>query len=192
MTSLSDTLLHAVQSHGLLMLFPLSVLEGPVVNVAAGWLARLGYLSLVPTYLVLVLGDLVGDALHYAVGRGGLRLIPQRWQRKLGIDPAALAGLGKHFHDKGGRTLVVAKLTHSLGFAALLAAGAAQMHFGRFMWFNLLGTLPKTLGFMALGYALGHASAAIDAWIWRASVLVVAAGIILGLIWWRKRKGARA
>ena len=139
---------------------------------------------------MLSLGDLVGDALHYALGRSGLRRIPERWRHRLRIDEAALDVLGHHFKARGGRTLIVAKLTHSLGFAALIAAGAARMPFLPFLWFNLLGTLPKTLAFLLLGYALGHATAMIDTWLWRGSLVVIVLGGLF-LLWLLKKKVRR-
>lgn len=190
MATSTNALLQLIQSHGLLLLFPLSVAEGPIVSVLAGWLARLGYLPLGWTYVVLMLGDLVGDVLNYAIGRSGLRLIPQRWRQRLGVDDASLDALGTYFKAKGGRTLITAKLTHSLGFAALIAAGAARMPLPAFLWFNLIATLPKTLAFLMIGYLLGQAHAMIDTWIWRGSlaVLVLAAALFF---WLRRRRRQR-
>lgn len=180
-----------IQTNGLWLLFPLSVAEGPVVSIMAGWLVRLGMLPLVGAYVVLVLGDLVGDAMHYALGRFGADRLPARWRRKLAIDAASNDQLIRHFHQAGGRTLVLAKLTHSLGFAALIGAGAARMPFGLFLWFNLLATLPKSAVFLGLGYALGHLSGQAGTWMWWLTVggffaAVLAAG------WLHRKRGQRA
>jgi membrane protein DedA with SNARE-associated domain len=158
-----------------------------MVSVAAGWLAKLGMLPLGWAYVVLVFGDLVGDALHYALGRSGLRRIPDRWRRRLGVDAEALDRLARHFQANGGRTLVAAKLTHSLGFAALIAAGAARMPFWSFLWYNFLATLPKTLAFLMLGYLLGHAQSLIGTWLWRGSLVVIVLGGVL-FFWLLRRK----
>ncbi|SLN48309.1 SNARE associated Golgi protein [Aquimixticola soesokkakensis] len=152
----SADLYNLVQTYGLSLLFPLSVLEGPIVTVLAGFLARQELLPLGWAFGVLVAGDLTGDALHYALGRSGLRILPERWQRRCHATPDQIAPMVAHFAQKGGRTLFVAKITHSLGFAALVAAGAARMPFGSFLFFNLLGTLPKTAALLALGYVFGR------------------------------------
>ena len=185
------TLTTLIQTDGLKLLLPLAVVEGPIVSVVAGWLARLGLLPLGWAYGVLVLGDLIGDALHYAVGRSGARILPARWRARLGLDDPASGQLARHFGENGGRTLVVAKLTHSLGFAALIAAGAARMPLPAFLWYNLVATLPKSLAFLMLGYGLGHASALIDSWIWRVSLvlLVVSVGVV---VWFFRRKAPQA
>lgn len=182
-----NTLTTLIQDNGLALLLPLSVVEGPVVSVMAGWLARLGLLPLGWAYVVLVLGDLIGDLLHYAIGFSGARILPVRWRSRFGLDSPETGQLARHFGETGGRTLVVAKLTHSLGFAALIAAGAARMPLPAFLWYNFLATLPKSLAFLMLGYGLGHASTMIDHWIWRVSVvmLVVGAGVVT---WFLRRK----
>ncbi len=180
-----DTLL---RTNGLPLLFPLAVIEGPIVTVIAGWLARLGYFPLRWAMVVLVLADLLGDSLLYALGRAGPDLLRQKWQLALGVTEARIAQVAEHFARRGGRTLLVAKLTHSFGFAALVAAGASRMSFPAFLFFNLVGTIPKTLFFLLLGYAVGEAHVAIDSWIWRASLGVVVLGVAIFGIWYGKRR----
>ncbi|MCR8725900.1 DedA family protein [Frigidibacter sp. ROC022] len=187
----TDTISQLIQAHGLLLLFPLSVVEGPIVSVGAGWMAKLGLVSFGWAYVILILGDLIGDALHYAAGRSGLRLFPERWRKRLGIDSAAMQALVNHFEVRGGRTLILAKLTHSLGFAALIASGVARMPFLPFLWFNFLGTLPKTLAFMLLGYAMGHAQTLISTWLWRGSLVVFVLGVV-ALIWFLRHRAQRS
>ena len=181
------TLTTLIQNNGLALLLPLSVVEGPIVSVVAGWLARLGLLPLGWAYGVLVLGDLIGDALHYAVGRSGARILPARLRQRFGLDDPTTGQLARYFGENGGRTLVWAKLTHSLGFAALIAAGAARMPLPAFLWYNLVATLPKSLAFLMLGYGLGHASVLINSWIWRVSLLLllISAGVA---VWFYRRR----
>ncbi len=187
MTLTTDALAQILQTYGLWLLFPLAVVEGPIVTVIAGWLARLAILPLVPTVLVLILADLVGDLLFYGLGRFALGRLPGRWRDRLGLRPERLANLATHFDTKGGRTLIIAKLTHSLGFAALVAAGAARMPVAPFLSFNLVGTIPKTAIFLAIGYAIGEAHVAINSWIGWGSILIGLVGV--GLVaWWLTRK----
>lgn len=52
--------------------------------------------------------------------------------------------------------LLFGKLTHSAGFAVLLAAGAAHVKLRPFLGFNLLGALPKVLVLVLAGYWFGR------------------------------------
>jgi membrane protein DedA with SNARE-associated domain len=68
--------------------------------------------------------------------------------------------LAPRIRTRAGAMLLFGKLTHSAGFAVLLAAGAARVDLRRFLAFNLLGTLPKVLVLVLLGYWFGRLYAA--------------------------------
>ena len=182
-----DSIVSILQAHGLFILLPLAIVEGPIVTVIGAFLASQGYLSLVAVYLIVVAADLIGDGLFYAVGRYGKALLLDRWGHYVGVTPERLVRLEHHFDHHGGKTLLIAKATHSLGFAILLAAGASRMQFGPFIWYNVVGTLPKSLFFLLVGYLLGYAYLQIDSYIVGYSLLVVAVAAI-ALFYWLTRK----
>ena len=187
-----NNVLELLQAHGLLLLFLIAVVEGPIVTVLAAYLASLGYLNIFAVYGVVVLSDLVGDSICYVVGRFGHGPVLGRWGPRFGLDERRLAALEAHFRRRGGKTLLIGKLTHSAGFFVLLAAGAARMQFGQFRWYNFIGTLPKSLFFVIVGYTLGYAYEEIDADIFRASVVILIIAGALGLYWLAHKRGNRA
>jgi membrane protein DedA with SNARE-associated domain len=182
-----EAVIALLQSHGLWLLAPLSVLEGPIVTVIAGYLSSLSILNTAGAFVIVVLGDLVGDSILYLVGRHGMDRVSPRWRRRLGLNEDRVAALSDHFGTHGGRTVVFGKLTHSAGAAILVAAGAARMPFGAFLGYNFLATLPKSAAFLALGYGFGSAYAQIDVWIYRVSLVLLALVAVAGVIWWRRR-----
>lgn len=187
--TVADTVLHLLQAHGLLLLFPLAVIEGPIVTVIAGWLARLGYFPGGQAMLILVLADLIGDSLLYGLGRSGSGVLPPKWRRALGVTDTRITRITEHFSKNGGRTLIAAKLTHTFGFVVLVAAGASRMSFPVFLWFNLVGTIPKTLFFLLVGYAVGEAHVTVDNWIGQTALGIAILGVsILTLWYWKKRE----
>jgi membrane protein DedA with SNARE-associated domain len=181
-----DTALHILQSEGLLLLFPLAIVEGPIVTVIAAYLASLGYLNILAVFAAVVVADLVGDGILYALGRFGHRVILKKWGPRLHVDPSRLAEIEAHFRSRGGRTLIIGKLTHAVGFVILFAAGVSRMPFRSFILYNLLGTLPKSLFFAAIGYTIGYAYNEIESYILRASVIVFVAAVALGLYWFAR------
>ncbi len=187
-----DAALQLLQTHGLWLLFPLATVEGPIVTVLAAYLARLGHLDLVSIFLIVIAADLFGDTIYYWIGRFGHGSLPERWRSRLGLDRERQAALEAHFRASGGRTIVIGKLTHAAGILVLFAAGSAQMPFGRFLLYNLIGTIPKSLFFLVLGYTLGAAYSAIDSWIFRGSILVFAVILVGGLLWFLHRRAKRA
>ena len=181
-----------IRNYGLLILLPLAILEGPIVSVIAGWLIRLGYLQFGSVYAVCIAADLIGDGLLYLIGRCSSGKLPRRLLPRLFARADRYSGMLEQFHTRGGRILVMAKLTHSLGFAVLIAAGAARMSIPSFVWFNLLATIPKSLFFILIGYGLGHAYTTIDAWIWRASVIVFIVACAIAFFWFRNSRDRQA
>lgn len=179
-----DGLVAAVASHGAAILLPLSILEGPIVTVLAGYAARAGMFGVILAYVIVVLGDLIGDSALYGLGRWGLGRIPPRWLARLGLVPDRLDALSTHYAAKGGRTLILGKITHSAGAAVLVAAGLARMPFAGFLWYNLLGTLPKSAVFLAAGYLLGEAATRLGPTITEGSLVLLALIAAAAVGWW--------
>jgi membrane protein DedA with SNARE-associated domain len=156
---------HILAVYGYAALLPLTAIEGPAVTVFAGFLAAQGLFDIAGVYAVAVLGDLIGDVMYYAVGRWASRrwmVQPKanrrgRWAARLHQRVSVLA---PRIRTRAGAMLLFGKLTHSAGFAVLLAAGAARVDLRRFLAFNLLGTLPKVLVLVLLGYWFGRLYAA--------------------------------
>jgi membrane protein DedA with SNARE-associated domain len=159
-------------------LFPIVVIEGPIITVVAGFLISLGIFNPLVAYIVIVVGDTVGDALMYALGRWGGMPFIRRWGKYFAIKEAHVKHLEEVLKGKEGRVFALGKLAHGVGGALLVAAGVIEMPFWKFIWWNVLGTLPKSLGLMLIGYYFAHAITKIN------SVLdVVASGtIILGIV----------
>ena len=117
-------------------------------------------------YLIVVAGDVTGDLAWYGAGRWSRSGSDRRWGRYLGLNSERLQRIEQHFERHSGKTLVVGKFTQGVGALILFGAGAARMRPRRFLAFNLLATLPKSLGLLLFGYyfgkASGHASTILD------------------------------
>jgi len=179
-----DTLIADVASHGVTILLPLSIIEGPIITILAGYASRLGVFPIPVAFAIVVLGDLIGDTLFYLLGRRGLRRIPANWLSRLGLAPDRVTSLSEHFAEKGGRTLILAKISHSAGAAVMVAAGLARMPYWTYLWFNVLGTLPKSAVFLALGYVLGEAATRLGPSITIGSLIMLGLMAVGGAAWW--------
>ncbi|WP_339108008.1 VTT domain-containing protein [Thioclava sp. GXIMD4216] len=183
-----DQIISLLAAHGLVLVGALSILEGPIVTVLASWLASNGLFDLLPLFFVLLAGDLIGDLGFYYLGRRGLGIIPAKWRHRLGLDGKRLRKMLRHFRAKGGRTLLVGKITHSAGAAILVAAGISRMPVLPFLLYNLLASIPKTLALMALGYFMGSAYTRIDGWISKGSIILLGVLILAGIGWYIHHK----
>lgn len=183
-------LLSLISQHGIAVLAPIAVLEGPVVTLIAAWLASLGALVLWQVLICVILADLAGDCALYGLGRYGHSLLPARWQIKVGLTRRRLQRLSRAYRDKGGKILIIGKLTHAAGFALLIGAGAARMPFGRFLAANMVATVPKSLALTAVGYLAGAAYGQIANGIYWLSLALIALLALALLARHRRREAA--
>ncbi|KFE35859.1 DedA family protein [Thioclava atlantica] len=186
-----ETVTALMAKHGLAVVAPIAVLEGPIVTVIAAWLASQNLFSLWSVVVTVIVADLVGDMGLYALGRWGLHRLPKRWRDKFGLNRARLVSTGRHFQNKGVRTLLFGKWTHSAGGPVLVAAGVARMNIWVFMFTNLLATVPKSLIFAGLGYELGSYYGRIDSWITRISLILLGAILVALAIWYFRRRSRK-
>jgi membrane protein DedA with SNARE-associated domain len=167
--------------YGYLALFPLVVLEGPIVSVLAGFLASLGIFNFFLLFFVVVAGDVTGDLAHYAIGRWGRKKFIDRWGKYLGLTNERVLQVEKHFEKHQAKTLLLGKISHGIGGIPLVAAGVARMPLGEFFLINLVATLPKSLALLLLGYFFGRAAARINS-IFELVAFLLAGSAILFLV----------
>ncbi|MDO8884470.1 MAG: VTT domain-containing protein [Pseudotabrizicola sp.] len=160
-----------IRDYGLLIIAPVAVLEGPVISVISGYLAKAGLVPLRLVFLVLLLADLAGDILLYVIGRKGRAGMALPWLSRFGVTRRRLASVIRAFRKNDARILVLGKLTHSAGFAVLLAAGMARMPFLRFLALNTAATVPKVALCMAVGWWFGAIGDRVGPWLLGATVL---------------------
>ncbi len=175
-------------SYGYLFILPISIIEGPIITVIAAFLAHQGYFNIVVVYFIVVLGDLIGDLLFYSVGFFGKRLSNTFVGRFFGLTDSRIKRVSDHFDVHSGKTIFWGKLTHSMGWAVLSAAGMVRMPIGRFLWFNFLGTLPKSLVFVLIGYYLGYAYKSIDSYISKIASVLFFVLLIAIFVYYRGNK----
>ena len=142
-----------------IVLLPVSIVEGPIVTILGGFLSSQGYLNIFAVYALVILGDLIGDSMYYAAGRFGGKPFINRWGRYIGIKPHNIEKLERHFEKHSGKTMIIGKLSHAIGSVFLAAAGLVKMPFGRFLWFNFIATVPKSLVWLLVGFYFGQAYA---------------------------------
>ena len=144
------------------LLFLITVVEGPLIMMAAGYAASLGFVSFPLAYGLVVAADLVGDSIFYSIGYWGRDNGFGRLAHWVKIPPATAERMKSLFHHHYGKTLLLAKITHAAGMPFLVGAGLARIDYWRFILFNFIATLPKALAFLAIGYYFGATAATIE------------------------------
>jgi len=173
--------------YGYWVLIPIAVIEGPAITMVAGALVAAGQMDGVTACILLVLADLVGDLLYYALGRYGHGPLAGRLAKWLKVTPEKMAKLEQRFRANDWKLILIGK-TQGLGSIILYFAGASRMPFGRYMMLNLLGTVPKVVIFELIGYFLGLGVLSSARYInYVTGLMFGAAFILLGLYWLFRR-----
>lgn len=175
-------------AYGYLLLFPVAVVEGPIITVIAGFLSSLGIFNVFIAYGVLVAGDIAGDVAYYELGYFGRQRFVTRWGRFLGITQERLQQLESHFDKHAGKTLIIGKLSQGIGGAILLAAGMAKVPFRTFVLYDFLPTLPKTLILLLIGYYAGESYVKISSYFDYAAIGTLAAAVIFVVVYFVMRR----
>ena len=175
--------LQQIIHYGYWIMFPLMIIEGPIITVIAGFLSSLGYFNIFVVYFLMVLADLIGDTVYYAIGRWGGKPIINKWGRHIGITAKHVFKIERKLTNNGCKILFFGKLAHGFGTVFLLAAGAAKMSYWRFILFNIMPTLLKSLIFLLIGYYLGHAYKRISVYLDYTAIVMVVLAIIFIIIY---------
>jgi membrane protein DedA with SNARE-associated domain len=143
-----------IAAYGYEVLFPIAVVEGPIIGVIGGILVGTSQFNWLVALLVLTVADLVGDVAYYALGRYGHGPFMKGIAHRLGLTEEKIQPLEEEFKHHDTELLLIGK-TQALGSVILYFAGAVRMPFWRFLFWNFLGTLPKVALFEIIGYFFG-------------------------------------
>lgn len=143
-------------TYSYLVLFPLVVIEGPVVTIIAGFLVSLGFMDFIPAYMTVVAGDIAGDMIYYSAGRWWLNRTYKGVLKFFNINLKFVQKLEGAIKKNKGPFLFFGKLSHAIGGVILFAAGSAGIPVRDFLEFNFFATLPKSLILLAVGYYFGN------------------------------------
>jgi membrane-associated protein len=129
-------------------------LPGDSLLLTAGLLASRGSLNIVTLILILFPAAVLGDSVGYWFGaKAGPPLFKR--EESLFFKPKNLLA-AKAFYDRhGGKTITLARFMPFVRTFAPIVAGAVQMEYRRFLFFNLLGGVVWAIGMTLLGYVLG-------------------------------------
>jgi len=140
-----------------LILIPLSVIEGPIIAVVAGFLVTLKIFNPFVVYVVMVIGDVVGDAIVYYIGYFGKKFL-----KYLKISDEKLDKAKVYFADNHKKAIIFSKLAHGIGFTGLIAAGASRVDYLRYFKTCTIISLVQSFIMLMIGIFFGHAYVVIE------------------------------
>jgi membrane-associated protein len=135
-----------------IVIFPF--LPGDSLIFAAGTIAAIGALKIIPLYISLLLAAFLGDTANYWIGHFiGPRAFSMnnRFLKKEYLEKA------QAFYDKhGGKAIVLARFVPIVRTFAPFVAGIGKMNYPKFISYNFLGGFLWVTLFTFLGYFFGN------------------------------------
>ncbi len=139
-----------LSSYKYLFLLVAALLEGRVLGVLAGFLISTKELAFWPTYLILVFGNLVPDALYYFLGKFGSNLkFVKRYSQKIQT-------LEKFWHKYSGKMIIFGKITMVFIVPILILSGLVKYPLKKVLKYSVITDLIFILGLLGIGYFFGN------------------------------------
>jgi membrane-associated protein len=176
-----ENILYLLLKYKYLILFPLAIVEGPILAVIAGFLCTGGYLNLFVVYPIIVLGDIVGDTISYLFGRWGVPGFLKKLVKGFGLRPENVESVRAYFGSNPRRTIALSKITLGIGIAGIYLAGNVRIPYHRFIRICLITSALQYLVYLSIGLLFGSAYKQISNYLnfFAASAIVTLLAIIL-------------
>ncbi len=126
-------------------------LPGDSLLFAAGGIAALGEMNIHLMVALLLVAAILGDAVNFAIGKYfGARLFANPDSK---IFRRAYLEKTHAFYEKhGGKTIIIARFVPIVRTFAPFVAGMGNMHYGRFIRYNVIGAVLWVVLFSYAGY----------------------------------------
>ncbi len=176
-----ESIIQFIEQYRYSFLFVGSFIEGFNVMILGGFMASIGTVALLPTILVLFLGDLLSDILWYYLGYfGGEKSVNwlSRYYKKIHSHVDQIKGL---LDEHTGKILITVKLTSGLCIATILTSGITRIAFKKFLFYDIIGSANWVLLTVLVGYFAGSSYLLASRYLEEAGAVVLAA-VILSVI----------
>lgn len=164
-------------------------LPGDSLLFTAGFLASQGYFNILALALLCFIAAVLGDNFGYVFGR---KVGPSIFKREdsLLFNKKHLLYASEFYQKHGKKTIVLARFMPFVRTFAPILAGVGNMHYGTFLFYNIIGGLLWAVGLTLLGYFLGNAIPDVDKYLLPIIGGIVFVSVLPGVIhflWERSR-----
>jgi membrane protein DedA with SNARE-associated domain len=159
----------------------ITIVEGPIISLVFGVLLQQGYFNIVPVYLVLMFGDILGDIIWYMVGYYVGHPFIKKFGKYVHVTEERVAVVAKIFHKYKQSILLISKITNGFGFSlvTLITAGIVKIPFLKFLLINSIGQFFWTGILLATGYFFGNIYTTVDT-LWGRIIVIIFGIVVIG------------
>lgn len=158
-------------------------LPSEIIMPFSGFLVAQGELNLYLVSLAGAIGCVLGSVASYYLGAYGGRPIISKYGKYVLISHHDLEVADKWFKKRGEITVFVGRLLPVVRTFISFPAGISKMHFGRFVMYSFLGSLPWCLFLAFIGQKLGENWEDLRRYFHGADWLILGL-IMMGIVWW--------
>ncbi len=159
------------------LLFTAGLLASPAFEFFNIWALVLG------CWFAAIFGDSVG----YMFGKKAGKALFKR-ENSLLFHPENLIKAQNFYEKHGGKAIVLARFMPVIRTFAPIVAGIGTMHYGRFLFFNIMGGTLWVWGMAFLGYFLGSIIPDVDKYILPIVLIIIVASVLPPLLHLYKEK----
>ncbi len=175
-----------LQQYKYFILFPLAVVEGPIVAVIAGFLCSTGLLSPLIVYPIIVSGDITGDSICYSIGRWGKSKFLKKAGNWFGVNAEKTDRVRSIFNSNPVKTISLSKIVLGIGVAGIYLAGNARIPYRKFISICLVTSAVQYIVYLTIGILFGGAYKRINHYLnYFASISIIAGAAIILFIFIR-------
>ena len=156
-------------------------LPGDSLLVSAGLLASQGYMDVWLLGLLLSVAAVVGDTVGYSIGKAsGPRLFTR--EDSLLFSRKHLLRAHEFYEKHGGKTIIIARFMPVIRTFAPVVAGMGEMHYRRFLAYNVVGGVAWVWSMLLIGLFLGRTFPGVAKHIELIVIVIVFLSILPGII----------
>ncbi len=173
MISIIQDITTFLSAYKYLFLFSMSLIDGRVPALFAGFMISAKEFLFWPTYFLLIIGNLITDTIYYFIGRKGSNWkIVKRNKDKIDY----IESLWKKY---AGKVVFFGKLTVIFVVPVLMFFGLIKYPYKKFIKYSIGIDLLIIAILIAIGYFSGHAYKAHSQYIYLASLLIAIIFLVL-------------
>ena len=174
-----DHIFSLLHDYGYYVLFPLAVVEGPILAVIAGFLCATGIMNPFLVYLFIVSGDIVGDSVCYFAGRSGKSGWLNRVARWFGVRDDKVERLKSVFQENPVKTVALSKVALGIGVVGIYLAGLTRIPYRKFILTCLVTSGLQYIVYITIGVLFGSAYQRISHYLNVTAAVLIVAGLAI-------------
>ena len=174
-----EHIIYLLSQYKYLILFPLAIVEGPIIAVIAGFLCTNKFLNPFIVFPVIVAGDIIGDSLCYMLGRFGVPGFLKGIVKRFGFKPENMDLVRSYFDANPAKTISLSKITLGIGVAGIYLAGNAKIPYRKFIRVCLLTSALQYIVYLSVGLLFGSAYKQISHYLDFVTALIIVTGLTI-------------